>query len=247
MILLFIAKIIRHVTRPLALLLENTWVNAYQITAVGFLVGIGSAYLFSGGGKLEAQVASALLLVMLVLDYLDGDLARLTSKDSLLGSFLDSISDRIRIALLLFGAAWGIVRQSNDEMMWTWSFMAVASIYLTDLVRAYETSILKRNPKNRTEDRFVRVLTKTIGSKMKSDRRRSLLINLFPYVANVLNTYFLGWTLFVLLFAFFGFFAKLKAFLVFAGLYGSVYMLYSIIRAVIIYLQSTKELNENNN
>jgi len=245
MILLFIDKVVRSVTVPLAGILENTRVSAHHITAIGFLVGIGCAYLFSVGGKLETQAASALLLVMLVLDYLDGDLARLRSKASLLGSFLDSISDRVRIALLLFGSAWGIAKQSGDELVWGWSFVAVSSIYLTDIVRAYETSILSRNPKNPNEARFVRALSKSLGNKIHSNKRRLLLIKLFPYVANVLNTYFLGWSLFVLLLVSFSFFAKLKVFLLFAAVYGSAYMLYSIIRAVIIYLQSTNEPIEN--
>ena len=98
-------------SRPLSRLLTPTvlrlGLTPNQVTVASVVVGLGAAALFAVG-RPTALVAGALLLQLsLVLDCVDGDVARYTRRFSPLGAWLDASTDRLKEFACYAGLAWG--------------------------------------------------------------------------------------------------------------------------------------------
>lgn len=82
--------------RPLLALLARCGVTPNHLTLLSLLTGLAFCPLFLWGFKLTAFVA---LLAHVVLDGLDGPLARSTGRSSNQGSFADTASDQVVVTL----------------------------------------------------------------------------------------------------------------------------------------------------
>ncbi len=101
-------------------ILKNTWVTPDQVTYISIFIGLISAYIFSLGTPWSFFLAGIVLELVLILDCVDGQLARVKKCASDLGRLLDGIAgyiiylavlggimiglDKYYIALILFGA-----------------------------------------------------------------------------------------------------------------------------------------------
>ncbi len=98
------------VARPLARLTlmgtaERRWLTPNRITAASIVVCFAAAaLLLADDGAAATAIAIALIGVRSVLDSMDGQLARYRGASSLLGSFVDKVSD-----LFCWGALYGAV------------------------------------------------------------------------------------------------------------------------------------------
>jgi len=100
-------------------ILKNTWVTPDQVTYISIFIGLISAYIFSLGTPWSFFLAGILLELVLILDCVDGQLARVKKCASDWGRLLDGIAgyiiylavlggimiglDKYYIALILFG------------------------------------------------------------------------------------------------------------------------------------------------
>ena len=91
-------------------------VSPNQITLISFAIGLLSAYEFSRGDYWSIFTGAILLQLSIIVDCVDGELARYTRKFSQLGAWLDAITDRIKEYLVFFGLAFGAAR--NGEELW---------------------------------------------------------------------------------------------------------------------------------
>jgi hypothetical protein len=91
-------------------------VTPNQITLISFVIGLLSAYEFSRGDFWSIFTGAILLQLSIIVDCVDGELARYTRKFSQLGAWLDAITDRIKEYLVFFGLAYGAAR--NGEELW---------------------------------------------------------------------------------------------------------------------------------
>jgi phosphatidylglycerophosphate synthase len=87
-----------------------------QITLISFAIGLLSAYEFSRGDFWSIFTGAILLQLSIIVDCVDGELARYTRKFSQLGAWLDAITDRIKEYLVFFGLAYGAAK--NGEELW---------------------------------------------------------------------------------------------------------------------------------
>jgi phosphatidylglycerophosphate synthase len=104
----------RFVNRPLSLaltrLLVPTGVRPDHVTFVGLLIGIAAGLVAARGSSEAFVVGAALLQLQSVLDGCDGELARLTHRDSRLGALLDSLGDDLSNYVFFAGLAIGLHR-----------------------------------------------------------------------------------------------------------------------------------------
>jgi phosphatidylglycerophosphate synthase len=105
--------------RPLARLLLP-WILARpwspnQITLFSFLVGLLVVWGFAHGSYVASVGAGLLLPVILVLDCLDGAVARLKFQESRLGALLDLYGDSVLNLLLFLGMVIGCYRNSGQR------------------------------------------------------------------------------------------------------------------------------------
>lgn len=89
-----------YIESPIASIFHSLGISPNMITICGLLISIAASYLIYQGYFL---VAGILILTSGVMDMIDGALARKYDNVSTYGAFLDSVTDRISEAALLFG------------------------------------------------------------------------------------------------------------------------------------------------
>ena len=85
-----------------------------QVTLISFAVGLYSAYQFSQGTFWSIFAGAVLLQLSIIIDCVDGELARYTRQFSQLGAWLDAITDRIKEYLVFFALAYGAAQDGRD-------------------------------------------------------------------------------------------------------------------------------------
>lgn len=85
-----------------------------QVTLISFAVGLLSAYEFSRGTFWAIFAGAVLLQLSIIIDCVDGELARYTRQFSELGAWLDAITDRIKEYLVFFALAYGAAKNGRD-------------------------------------------------------------------------------------------------------------------------------------
>lgn len=104
----------RPLSRRLSPRLAALGVHPNAVTLGGVSIGLAGAWLLAQAGY-AAHVAGALLfLVAVVLDGVDGEVARLRLKESRFGHYLDIITDNLVHVAVFVGIALGLHRQAPD-------------------------------------------------------------------------------------------------------------------------------------
>lgn len=99
------------VSRPLSRLVmpvaTRLGVTPNQVTLASFLVGLAAAAGFATGEHALLLTGAVLLQLSLVLDCVDGDVARYQRSGSATGAWLDATTDRLKEFACYGGLAWG--------------------------------------------------------------------------------------------------------------------------------------------
>ncbi len=103
-------------------------ISANQITFLALIMGLASAGFYAFGGEQALVWGAVFLYVKLLLDNVDGPLARLRGEVSRLGRFLDSFSD-FTVAVLVYGAiTWRLAQVAPDPaFLWALGLLALLS------------------------------------------------------------------------------------------------------------------------
>lgn len=128
-----------------------------QITVISFIVGMYAAFLFSKGTTANYLYGALLLQASLIIDCVDGELARYTRNFSDLGAWLDAVTDRVKEYLVFFAMAYGAAK--NGQNLWVLaSFMMIfqtfrhISDYNFARVQKLRQSKLKAIPFDQAQD-----------------------------------------------------------------------------------------------
>ena len=84
------------------------------VTLISFAIGLYSAYSFSLGGFWNLFLGALLLQLSIIVDCVDGELARYTRKFSQLGAWLDAVTDRVKEYMVFLGLAIGADKEGRD-------------------------------------------------------------------------------------------------------------------------------------
>jgi phosphatidylglycerophosphate synthase len=95
-----------------------------QVTLTSVAVAVAAGASFAAGTRLGYVLGALLLQLSFGLDCADGQLARLTSRFSALGGWLDAMCDRLKEYLVYAGLALGSVRSGDD--VWLLALVALA-------------------------------------------------------------------------------------------------------------------------
>ena len=122
----------RYFEDPAARLLHALKLTPTMVTLIGLALNLGVAYLAAVDLLLPAGL---LLIVASAFDMLDGALARLTGRESRFGALLDSVSDRLGEAAVLFGL---LVLFYNDDSAAgvVLAFLAMVASFMVSYLRA---------------------------------------------------------------------------------------------------------------
>ncbi len=123
----------RPISTRVASVLARTRVSPLTVTWVGAAVALGGAALLAGGYYVAGAVVT---LAAVIVDCVDGDLARATDRSSTVGAFLDSVLDRWMDAALILGLAY-----SDLDGLAVVAGLALTASLLTSYTRARAQSL----------------------------------------------------------------------------------------------------------
>ena len=99
--------VLRRLSKPLTRLALRLGLSPNQITLTSLVVGLAAAALFWAGSAWSVALGAVLLQLSLVIDCVDGEVARYTRRFSDLGAWLDASTDRVKEYSVYAGLAAG--------------------------------------------------------------------------------------------------------------------------------------------
>ena len=113
-----------------------------QITVISFAIGLYSAYSFSKGDFWSIFLGAVLLQVSIIVDCVDGELARYTRRFSKLGAWLDAVTDRVKEYMVFLGLAYGAYQDGRNLWIPAMALMVIQTFrHLSDYNFAQITKI----------------------------------------------------------------------------------------------------------
>ncbi len=124
----------KHIFRKLSIYFTKlfliTKISANQVTFLGLLVGIIAAVFLTFGNPIYWIAAALLLYLFLILDLVDGEIARYNKTASVRGAFWDTISGLFVWQFILVCASFGIYRALHEVIVLVFGFAALALLFL---------------------------------------------------------------------------------------------------------------------
>jgi phosphatidylglycerophosphate synthase len=111
-------------------LLAHTDVRPNQITTVSLAIGLGAAAAFAATDPWVVVTGLLAFHVHVLLDYVDGELARCRGETSVRGAYFDLITDRVTFPLLIFCAGLAVYRQLGRPEALIVAFVATFGLML---------------------------------------------------------------------------------------------------------------------
>jgi len=111
--------LIRQLSFRISPVLAKSGLSPNLVTLIGLAAGLSSALLFSLGDRGPGLVGAVLWLVCNLMDYCDGEVARLTHRSSRLGKVLDEVTDWAVHTAFFLGLGVG-VQTATGESLWLW-------------------------------------------------------------------------------------------------------------------------------
>lgn len=120
------------VIKPTIPLLKRSCLTPNSLTVIGLAINTAAAILIMNGYFVWAGIT---ILFSGIFDMLDGALAKYTNRVSKFGAMLDSVSDRIAEALVLFAICYFYSR-TRQNLPILLSFTTLTGSFLTSYIRA---------------------------------------------------------------------------------------------------------------
>ena len=117
--------VVRRASKPLTRMAIRAGWSPNAITVVSLIVGLAAAVSFAAGSWAWVLAGAVLLQLSLVIDCVDGEVARATGRFSSLGAWLDAATDRVKEFAVYAGLAIG-AGGNGDDVWW----VAIALIVL---------------------------------------------------------------------------------------------------------------------
>jgi phosphatidylglycerophosphate synthase len=140
----------RRISRALTRLLLPTTVTPNQVTLLSVAIGIGSGLLFATGNQPAAIAGALLFLFSTIVDGCDGELARLTFRESRMGERLDLVGDNVVHIVLFGGIAVGLHRQMPTSRITVLGTLLVAGVLLAMAAVSWSFLLRRATPAQRT-------------------------------------------------------------------------------------------------
>jgi phosphatidylglycerophosphate synthase len=136
--------------RLVRLVANRTSITPNQLTVAALFLGLGAAVCFALGYRQALALGAVLYFVCFVVDCVDGKLARLTSSETLIGAWMDYVSDRFRVlvcAVALMGGQYVLAREESPDaapVVYVWLALAVVFVDMLRYLNALQVYKLRR-------------------------------------------------------------------------------------------------------
>jgi phosphatidylglycerophosphate synthase len=136
----FRAGVQMRVLMPRLSVRVTRWVLPYtrlrpnHITLVSLLFGLAAAVGFASTDALVVALGLLGFHLHVLLDYVDGEVARCRGETSVSGAYFDLVTDRVTFPLLIYCAGLGVYRQLGDPTALMVGFAATFGLVLDKVV-----------------------------------------------------------------------------------------------------------------
>jgi CDP-L-myo-inositol myo-inositolphosphotransferase len=127
----------RRISIPISLLLTRTAITPNQISVFNLLIASAAGLLFASTSYQMLALGGILLQLGSILDGCDGEVARLTFRQSKNGQWMDTITDNISYVVLVIGLGIGQFRREPTTLT-VWLALASLAAILIGLVVIYQ-------------------------------------------------------------------------------------------------------------
>ncbi|MEQ8227644.1 MAG: CDP-alcohol phosphatidyltransferase family protein [Rhodospirillales bacterium] len=117
--------LIRMMSRAVAPGLASLGMTPNQVTALGMVAGLVAAACFAFGSPLVQVLGAAMFALSTLLDYCDGELARMRGMGSRFGAYFDDFVDWIVHAALFLAIGYHAMNDGG-HVVWMWLGVAAA-------------------------------------------------------------------------------------------------------------------------
>lgn len=133
--------VVRKLSKPMTAVALRLGMSPNLITLISFGVGLLAAGSFALGDRWALVIGAILLQLSLIIDCVDGEVARATRKFSALGAWLDASTDRVKEYLAYAGLAAGAALHGVD--IW-WLALVMMVLQTTRHMTDYDFSRVQR-------------------------------------------------------------------------------------------------------
>ena len=111
--------VVRKLSKPLSSVAIKLRMSPNLVTVISFIVGVAAALSFAQGARWALVLGAFLLQLSLILDCVDGEVARATHRFSVIGAWLDASTDRVKEYAVYAGLATGaVVNGVASQLAW---------------------------------------------------------------------------------------------------------------------------------
>ena len=183
----------------IAKLMKDSPVTPNQVTFVGMIIGLAAVPCILSENLLILVLAGILIQLNVILDFVDGSLAHLTKRESVIGDWLDRNLGILVDSFIFFAMTYRAFLDYEHPLFWIAGFLCLVWRYLIRTI--FDTSV------------FATARIKPFHNDLKSQTQKSLFMNIAKEF--IPTRYFA-----LLLASFFIAFNKIHWFLLFFSIYG---------------------------
>jgi phosphatidylglycerophosphate synthase len=133
--------VVRRLSKPLTRVALRLGMSPNLVTVISFIIGIGAATSFAVGERWGLVLGAVLLQLSLIVDCVDGEVARATRRFTALGAWLDASTDRVKEFLAYAGLAYGA---AHTGMSLWWVAVLLVVLQTTRHMTDYDFSRVQR-------------------------------------------------------------------------------------------------------
>lgn len=135
--IVFIDNIRFKIAHKIADVLAKTKVAPHHITIFRFVVATPLClYFFSRGEYLYNVIGLAIYVSLAILDWVDGRLARITNQLSVMGKWLDEVSDQILMVVVLTSILYPGLSSTDSSLWFKTAIIFYSLLFLSTVITA---------------------------------------------------------------------------------------------------------------
>ena len=131
----------RKIANPLAILLSKIGITPVQASIISIIMSLLSCIFFSFGDWKNLAIGYIFLQLTVIMDHIDGAIARYTNNQTIVGSWFDKFGNKIHKFLFVFGVSLGVYRMTNAPFYLMLGnvagFMWIFSLYISETKRFF--------------------------------------------------------------------------------------------------------------
>ncbi len=126
----------RELAKPLVIHLSKISVTSIQVSIISIMTSIIAGIFFYFGDWKSLAIGYVFLQMTIVLDHVDGAIARYTNNQTILGSWFDKFGNKLHKFFFVFGVTLGLYRTTQDPFYLILGnltgFLWVFSLYISE-------------------------------------------------------------------------------------------------------------------